>query len=749
MQDGRNSIARGGRGRRTLLVPLLLVMVLTLSVIVVSPAATGASASAAPVVTALNPNAGAQGTTVNVSDLSGTGFSGTPAVWLHKTGQGSIGAANVILVSSTRLTCSFAVPLGAAVGAWDVSVRNPDGQAGTLPGGFTVSQGAPISWFFAEGTARSGFDTYFTVQNPGGLVAEVTLTYLTGTGETKNQKISVAPTSRATVHPVDVLGSGNTPAFDFSTVVTCSNGQQVVAERPMYFDYAGSGGYGWTGGSDVLGATAAARTWYFAEGTARPGFDTYICLLNPYSQKADVTLTYMKGDGSSVAEAVSVAPYSRSTVIPRGKLGTGEDAAHDFATRVTASRNIVVERPMYFNYRGIWTGGHDVIGATSTSSAFYFAEGTARPGFDEYFCIQNPSGTGAIVTLKYLRGDGTTASEQVTVAPNARATVFPRNKLGTGDDAAHDFSTVVTADQQIVAERPMYFNYGGAWSGGSDVMGATWSSTAYYFAEGTTRPGFAPYFSIQNPGSTQANVKLTYMRGDGTTVEDTVAVPANARATVNPISKLGIGDSAANDFSTLVTSDQPTVIERPMYFDYRGWTGGSCVVGYGPYNMTGGARTLDGIPLPAYSGKVGREQHLCLTVPQEPAATHYAISGVPAAAQNGMAWEEGGGSGYGAWGKAAPVDDERYYVCMRWNYTDLHGQPVLAPKDWYYKKRLLVINPANNTRVVASIIEYGPAPWTDRVSGLSPEAMLVLGADTDDNLIYYWAQDQSTPLGPI
>jgi len=51
--------------------------------------------------------------------------------------------------------------------------------------------------------------------------------------------------------------------------------------------------------------------------------------------------------------------------------------------------------------------------------------------------------------------------------------------------------------------------------------------------------------------------------------------------------------------------------------------------------------------------------------------------------------------------------------------------------------------------VIASIVEYGPAPWTGRVSGLSPEAMLMLGAVTDNNLTYYWALDQSLPPGPL
>jgi hypothetical protein len=36
-----------------------------------------------------------------------------------------------------------------------------------------------------------------------------------------------------------------------------------------------------------------------------------------------------------------------------------------------------------------------------------------------------------------------------------------------------------------------------------------------------------------------------------------------------------------SDFGILVRSSdgKPLVVERPMYFDYKGWTGGSDVVG--------------------------------------------------------------------------------------------------------------------------------------------------------------------------
>ena len=58
-------------------------------------------------------------------------------------------------------------------------------------------------------------------------------------------------------------------------------------------------------------------------------------------------------------------PATRSTVLPAGELGTGDDAAHDFSSEVecTNGRRIVAERPMYFDYKGEWTGGHDVVGS--------------------------------------------------------------------------------------------------------------------------------------------------------------------------------------------------------------------------------------------------------------------------------------------------------------------------------------------------------------------------------------------------
>jgi hypothetical protein len=335
-----------------------------------------------------------------------------------------------------------------------------------------------------------------------------------------------------------------------------------------------------------MGATSLARTFYFAEGSCRPGFDPYFSILNPGGTDAQVTITYMKGDGTTDTQAVTVAKGSRATVAVKDKLGVGDDDAHDFSAKVACwnEQDILVERPIYFDYQGL-TGGSDVVGVTTPSPTYYFAEGTCRPGFDPYIAVANPQVYDAKVKVTYLLGDGSTKAQNILVPAGSRRTVHPPDVLGTADDVAHDFSARVESvnNAHIVAERPTYFNYKGAWTGGSDVVGADVPARTFQFAEGTCRPGFDPYISILNlAGAGDASVKVTYSLGDGSTKTQDIAVPAHSRRTVHPPDILGTGDDPAHDFSVKVecTNGLPIVAERPMYFDFMGWTGGSCMMGH-------------------------------------------------------------------------------------------------------------------------------------------------------------------------
>ncbi|MCG2795339.1 MAG: hypothetical protein L6427_05670, partial [Actinomycetia bacterium] len=61
----------------------------------------------------------------------------------------------------------------------------------------------------------------------------------------------------------------------------------------------------------------------------------------------------------------------------------------DVSMKVESNRDIVAERPMYFNYHGWCTGGTDEVGVSEPGTTWYLAEGATHPGFDEWICIQN------------------------------------------------------------------------------------------------------------------------------------------------------------------------------------------------------------------------------------------------------------------------------------------------------------------------------------------------------------------------
>ncbi len=112
----------------------------------------------------------------------------------------------------------------------------------------------------------------------------------------------------------------------------------------------------WGDGHDVMGSGEASRYWYFAEGTTRDGFDTYLCLQNPGEENAVVDIDYYSGDGQSETKTgISLSPQSRFTIaVHEDDLGIGRhnNPHGDVSIKVTSTNGepIISERSMYFVY---------------------------------------------------------------------------------------------------------------------------------------------------------------------------------------------------------------------------------------------------------------------------------------------------------------------------------------------------------------------------------------------------------------
>ena len=309
--------------------------------------------------------------------------------------------------------------------------------------------------------------------------------------------------------------------------------------------------------------------WYFAEGYTGGGFQEFLCILNPNDVAVTAKVSFiLEKPEDNFSKEYSIGAHQRFTLSVNG-----EAPNRNVSLRVSSSGRIVCERPMYFNYRGAWTGGHDVVGANQPSNEWYFAEGTTRAGFDEWLCIMNPDCANmAKVTVSYLNSQGDVLEKEYSVPSSSRYTVDVNKEVGPDQDIS---MKVVSEGAAVVAERPMYFNYGGAWTGGHITMGAQRLASQWYFAEGATRSGFDEYLCIANPGKDDATAKVTYYCAGQAPVTKEYNIKRESRFTVKVNDEVG----PDKDVSISVNTDKPTVAERPMYFDYQGWTGGHDVIG--------------------------------------------------------------------------------------------------------------------------------------------------------------------------
>lgn len=171
--------------------------------------------------------------------------------------------------------------------------------------------------------------------------------------------------------------------------------------------------------------------------------------------------------------------------------------------------------------------------------------------------------------------------------------------------------------------------------------------------------------------------------------------------------------------------------------------------------------TLEGEHLNTTYGRIGTEQHL-RRYPGD-VNTHHAPTPTDYGGERPEEiLEEGIAPGLGAWGYFAPskealtpelVETERWYAVVQtlylpdWNTR----QPYL--KDWYKHRKVLIVNTDNGKAVVAAIADSGPAAWTGKHYGGSPEVMDYLGGSQYKKgpVLVFFVDDPENKmkLGPV
>lgn len=159
--------------------------------------------------------------------------------------------------------------------------------------------------------------------------------------------------------------------------------------------------------------------------------------------------------------------------------------------------------------------------------------------------------------------------------------------------------------------------------------------------------------------------------------------------------------------------------------------------------------TLEGEHLNTIYGYIGAEQHL-KRYPGDILENH------------GPYYKEGIAPGLGAWGyfskskadlSPSLIETEKWYAVVQTLYLPDWSQRQPYLRDWYKYRKVLIIDTNNGNAVVAAIADAGPAAWTGKHFGGSPEVMEYLGGSRYKKgpVLVFFVDDPENKikLGPV
>jgi hypothetical protein len=360
--------------------------------------------------------------------------------------------------------------------------------------------------------------------------------------------------------------------------VTSEDGLPLLVERTMFWDSTTYAGH--TGSA----SDEPQPDWFYAEGS-QGFFDTFVLVVNPNANAADVTFTFLLENEPPVIKTMTLGAFSRLT-LDAGSVP--EIVDRSFGITVHATQPIMAERSMYFGTTPtrLWSGGHESAGVTAPSTHWFLAEGATGGFFDTFVLLSNPQDTAAQVTLDYLLDSIAGGGEPIRVTK----TLAPRTRLTTNIEAEDDprlrdaaVSTVVTSDVPIIAERSMYWPGAATpWGEGHNSFGVVDAHTHWGLAEGRVGGplNFHTYILLANPEPSEAHVTVTYLRESGTPVVKSYVVPPRSRFTIDTS---GVTELQNESFGAdiVVTNGVRIVVERSLYWDAHGisFSGGTNATG--------------------------------------------------------------------------------------------------------------------------------------------------------------------------
>lgn len=167
---------------------------------------------------------------------------------------------------------------------------------------------------------------------------------------------------------------------------------------------------------------------------------------------------------------------------------------------------------------------------------------------------------------------------------------------------------------------------------------------------------------------------------------------------------------------------------------------------------------INGLRLNRTYGLIGAEQHL-VRFPGDSMNGHLD----PEVANDHFFYSSGMAPGRGAWGYFAnsreeftPKDKERekWYIAVQTFEAPNYNQRLNDYRDFFKYRKMLIVNSKTGQAIVTDIADAGPAVFTGKHLGGSPEVMYYLNLHQGPRkgpVLYFFIDDpdDKIPLGPI
>lgn len=454
-----------------------------------------------------------------------------------------------------------------------------------------VVQGAYVPYaatrrYLAEGATGAFFDTNIAMFNPYVDPINATLTFLRSGHAPLTTVVTLPPRGRADVRPAEQPGLA---AAEFSTVIDTD--APIAIDRTMTWDASGYGSH------TEAAIVSPALTWYLAEGATSGAFNLFYLLQNPAADPALVRVTYLLGGGQPPLEKVyTVAAQSRQNIwvdvemfpTPDGSLPLLASAEVSGVIEVLNDVPIIVERAMYMDRPGqLFSAGHNSAGVTAPDTNWFLAEGATGAYFDMFVLLANPTQDDAVVTVDYLRVDGSPLQKTYTVPASSRFNIWVDEEEFDGlgralADATFSMTLTSTNGTPIIVERSMWWpGNSTTWHEAHNSPGATATGTRWAIAGGDHRPaeGRETYLLVANTSDYPATVTARFAFGGASRFEMLVLPPKSRGNLPVPV----VNAPASSRFGVVVESIDNgngqianIVVETAQYRDVGGvrWQAG-------------------------------------------------------------------------------------------------------------------------------------------------------------------------------